>query len=144
MATTDFKYAYYSVKIDDDTPFLKSLCNSKLLKFVVLPNGLPPGPRKLTKLTKPSLAMLRMQGYAVAIYINNIVAIDQSFEKRLDQEKQKNYEKCCIIPTKPKLTIREFPSFIGTLTSLFPRNQFGPLYYRAMLKFKDKSLKYNK
>ena len=34
--------------------------------------------------------------------------------------------------------------FIGTLTSLFPGKQFGPLYYRAMLKFKDKSLKYNK
>ena len=61
-----------------------------------------------------------------------------------DQKKQKIYEKCCIIPTKPKLIIREFASFIGTLTSLFPENQFGPLYYRAMLKFKDKSLKYNK
>ena len=61
-----------------------------------------------------------------------------------DQKKQKIYEKCCIIPTKPKLTIREFASFIGTLTSSFSGNQFGPLYYTAMLKFKDKSLKYNK
>ena len=42
------------------------------------------------------------------------------------------------------MTIREFASFIGTLTSSFPGNQFDPLYYRAMLKFKDKSLKYNK
>ena len=61
-----------------------------------------------------------------------------------DQKKQKNYEKCCFIPTKPKLTIRKFASFIGTLTSTFPGNQFGPLYYRAMLKLKDKSLKFNK
>ena len=161
------------------------------MKFFVLPNGLSPGPRKFTKLTKPPLAMLRMQGYTVAIYIDYIIAIDQSFEECLltviettnllqklgfvihphkskfipvkiveylgsftdsekmitylsDQKKQKNYEKCCIIPTKPKLTIREFASFIGTLTSSFPRNQFGPLYYRVMLKFKDKSLKYNK
>ena len=45
---------------------------------------------------------------------------------------------------KPKLTIREFPSFIGTLTFSFPGNQFGPLDYRAMLRLKDKSLKYNK
>ena len=45
---------------------------------------------------------------------------------------------------KPKLAIREFASFIGTLTSSFPGNQFGPQYYRAMLKLKDKSLKYNK
>ena len=43
-----------------------------------------------------------------------------------------------------KLTIREFASFIGTLTSSFLGNQFGPLHYRAMLKFKDKSLKHNR
>ena len=84
MATIDLKDAYYSVKIDgDDTCFLKFLCNSKLLKFVVLPNGLSPGPRKFTKLTKPPLAMLRMQGYTVAIYIDDIIAIDQSFEECL-------------------------------------------------------------
>ena len=125
--------------------------------------------------------MLRMKGYTVAIYSDDIIAIDQSFEECLltvvkttklfqklgfvihpdksklipskiveylgfiidsekmiiylsDQKNQKIYEKCCIIPTKPKLTIRELASFIGTLTSSFPGNQLGPLYYRAMLK----------
>ena len=40
MTTIDLKDAYYSVKIDgDDARFLNFLCNSKLLKFVVLPNG---------------------------------------------------------------------------------------------------------
>ena len=63
MTTIDLKDAYYAVKIDDyDTRFLIFLCNSKLLKYVVLPNGLSPGPRKFTKLTKPPLALLRMQG----------------------------------------------------------------------------------
>ena len=42
------------------------------------------------------------------------------------------------------MAIREFASFIGTLTSSFPGNQFGPLYYIVMLKLKDKSRKYNK
>ena len=42
------------------------------------------------------------------------------------------------------MAIREFASFIGTLTFSFPGNQFGPLHYRAMLRLKDKSLKYNK
>ena len=84
MATIDLKDAYYSVKADgNDTYFLKFLCNSKLLKFVVLPNGLSQGPQKFTKLTKPSLAMLRMQGYTVAIYIDDIIVIDQSFDKCL-------------------------------------------------------------
>ena len=84
MATIDLKDAYYSVKIHgDDTYFLKFLCNSILLKFAVLANSLSPGPRKFTKLTNPSLAMLRMQGYTVAIYIDDIVVIDQSFEECL-------------------------------------------------------------
>ena len=84
MATINLKDTYYSVKIEgDDTCFLKFLCNSKLLKFVVLRNALSPDPRKITKLTKPPLAMLRMQGYTVAIYIDDIIAIDQSFEEYL-------------------------------------------------------------
>ena len=84
MATIDWKDAYYSVKTDsDDARFLKFLCNSKLVRFVVLPNGLSPGPEKFTKLTKPPLVMLRMQEYTVAIHIINIIAIDQSFEECL-------------------------------------------------------------
>ena len=34
--------------------------------------------------------------------------------------------------------------FFGTFTSLFPANQFCPLYFKTKLKFKYKSLKYNK
>ena len=84
MATINLKHVYYSVKIDgDDTRFFKFLCNSKLLKLVVLPNGFSSRYRKFIKLTKPPLAMLRVQGYTVAIYINDIIAIDQSFEKCL-------------------------------------------------------------
>ena len=106
-----------------------------------------------------------MQGYTVAIYIDNITGIGQSFGECLltvvekinllqkvgfviHQDKSKfipvkiveylgfindskkiNYEKCCIIPTKPKWTIIEFTSFIGTLTSSFQGNHFDPLYY---------------
>ena len=72
METIYLKDAYYSVKIEgDDICFLKFLCNSKLLEFIVLPNGLSPGPRKFTKLTKS------------AIHIDDIIAIDQRFEKCL-------------------------------------------------------------
>ena len=79
--TIDLKDAYYSIKIDgDDTRFLNFSCNSKLLKFVVLSSDLTPGPRKFTKLTKPLLAMLRMQGYTVAVYLDDIIAVDLSLE----------------------------------------------------------------
>ena len=84
MATIDLKGAYYSVTIDgNDTCFFKFLCNSKLLKFVFLPNGLSPGPRKFTKLTKPPFSISRMQGCSVAIYIHDIIGIDQRFEECL-------------------------------------------------------------
>ena len=84
MVTIDLKDAYYSVIIDgNDTCFLKFLFNLKRLKFVVLANGLSPGSRKFTKLTKPRIAISRMQGYTVAIYIDDIIAIDQSFEECL-------------------------------------------------------------
>ena len=63
--------------------FSEFFCNLNLLKFVVLRNGLSPGPRKITKITKPPLEMLRVQGYTVAIYTDGIIAIDQSFEERL-------------------------------------------------------------
>ena len=80
----NLKDAYYSVKIDgEDTCFLKLVCRSKLLKFVVFPNGLVPGLQKFTKLTKPPLARLRMQGCTIAIHINGIIAIDKSLEECL-------------------------------------------------------------
>ena len=73
-------------------------------------------------------------------YFGFIIDSEKMITFLSDQKKQKFYEKCCIIPTKPTLTIREFANFIGTLISSFPGNQFGLLYYRAMLKLKDKSL----
>ena len=53
------------------------------MKFVVLPSGLPPGTRKFTKVTKLPLVMLGMQGYTVGLYIDDIIAIDESFEECL-------------------------------------------------------------
>ena len=81
MATIDLKDAHYSFKIDElATKYLKFLLNSRLLKFVVLPNGLFPGPRKLTKLKKPPLALLKIQRHTVAIYIDDIISVDGPFE----------------------------------------------------------------
>ena len=55
------------------------------MKFVVLPSGLPPGTQvtQVTKVTKLPLVMLGMQGYTVGLYIDDIIAIDESFEECL-------------------------------------------------------------
>ena len=53
------------------------------MKFVVLANVLSPGPRKFTKLTKPPLALIRIQGHTVAIYIDDIISLYDTFESCL-------------------------------------------------------------
>ena len=192
MATIDLKDGYYSVKIDElDTKYQKFLLNSRLLKFVALPNGLPPWPRKFTKLTKPPLALLRIQGHTFAIYIDDTISVDDTFQSCLltviktiklfqslgfvihteksifipsknveclgfaidlermvtylsDHKKKKIFDKCQLISKKQDLKMRDVVSSIGTLTSTFPASEFGPLYYRAILKNKVDFLKANK
>ena len=58
--------------------------------------------------------------------------------------KKKLYDKCQSISKKQDLKIRDVASFIGTLSSTFPANEYGPLYYRANLKNKDDFLTVNK
>ena len=54
---------------------------SKLLKFVVLPNGLSSG--KFTKLTKPPIAVLRLEGIIIAIYIDSFIILGETYEECL-------------------------------------------------------------
>ena len=49
----------------------------------MLPNGLSSGPRKFTKLTKPPIACLRIEGVIVAIYIDDIIVIGDTYEECL-------------------------------------------------------------
>ena len=61
-----------------------------------------------------------------------------------DHKKEKIYDKCQSISKKQYLKVRDVPSFIGSLNSTFPVNEYGPLYYRAILKNKDDFPKANK
>ena len=170
---------------------LKFLLNSRLLQLVDLPNGLSPGSRKFTKLTKPPLALFRIQEHTVAIYIDDIISVDDTFESCLltvtktitllqnlwflihpekskfipskklnilallliqrewlhisvNIKRKRHMIKCQSISKKQDLKIRDVASFIGTLTSTFPANKYGPLCYRVVLKNKDDFLKVNK
>ena len=68
---------------EEDSKYLKFYVGKNLLKFVVLPNGLSSGPRKFTKLTKQPIACLRIEGVIVAIYIDDIIVIGDTFEECL-------------------------------------------------------------
>ena len=61
-----------------------------------------------------------------------------------DHKKEKIYDKRQSISKKQYLKVRDVPSFIGSLNSTFPVNEYGPFYYRAILKNKDDFPKANK
>ena len=153
------------------------------MKFFALPNGLSSGPRKFTKLTKPPIACLRIEGVIVAIYIDGIIdeqclvgaiktiklflkldfiihpeksSLQPSqeitylgfvFNSRemsitpTNEKRKKILESCKSFIKEDSFTIRELSSLIGTLTSTFPGNKFGSLYYRQLDKRKILGLK---
>ena len=69
LATIDLKDVYYSVTIHTDyTKYLKFFWKGQLYIYIylVLPNSLRSGPRKLNE---PRIAILRMERHITAIYI---------------------------------------------------------------------------
>ena len=84
MVKVELKDAYYSVKIlEEHTKYLTFFAGSKLLKFVVLPNGLPSGPKRSTKLTKPAIVVLRLEGITIAICIDDLIILGETYEECL-------------------------------------------------------------
>ena len=61
-----------------------------------------------------------------------------------DHKEKKIYDKCQSISKKQYLKVRDVPSFIDSLNSTFPVNEYGPLYCKAILKNKDDFPKANK
>ena len=57
------------------------------------------------------------------------------------EKKEKIIESCKSLFKKDSFTIRELSILIRTLTSTFPGNKFGPLYYRELDKSKTLGLK---
>ena len=49
----------------------------------MLPNGLSSGPRKFTKLTKPPIVCLRIEGVIVIIHTTGIIVIRETYEECL-------------------------------------------------------------
>ena len=60
---------------------LKFYFRGKLYQFTCLPNGLCSGPRKFTKLLKPSLSYLRLQQVTIAGFIDHLITLGKSFVK---------------------------------------------------------------
>ena len=82
IAKIDIKDAYYSIPIlPEHQKYLKFFFRGKLYQFTCLPNGLSSGPRKFTKLLKPTLSFLRKLLIAIAAYIDDLFTCSSSFKK---------------------------------------------------------------
>ena len=81
MAQLEIKDAYYSIPIyEPHQKFLKFGHISGIFKFTVLPNGYTEGPRKFTKLLKPSLSLLRkLERVLVVSYFDDLITMDCSY-----------------------------------------------------------------
>ena len=80
MASIDLTSAYYSVPIDrSHWKYLKFIWREQRYAFTVIPNGLPQGPRRFTKLTKPIYAYLHKLGHIVSGFLDDTIIIADSF-----------------------------------------------------------------
>ena len=77
LALVALKDAYYSVPIyPDHTKFLKFIWKNQLYKFLVCC-----GPRNSTKLMKPPIATLRLDGHIIATYIDDLINVGLIFDE---------------------------------------------------------------
>ena len=73
MASIDLKDAYYSVPIaKQHRAYLRFIWRGQLYQFTCLPNGLSCAPRNFTKLLKPALSEMHLQGHISSSYIDDI------------------------------------------------------------------------
>ena len=84
MASLDLKDAYFSIPVHNtSTKYLKFQFQGQTFKFLALPQGFKDSPRVFTKIMKPVLAHLRLQGVNASIYIDDIFIQSNSFRKAL-------------------------------------------------------------
>ena len=88
---------------------------------------------------KSSLQPRQEMTYLGFVFNSKEMSVTYTSEKR-----GKSIESCKRFLKKDSFTIRELSSLIGTLTSTFPGNKFGPLYHRKLDKCKILGLKKTK
>ena len=73
MAKLDLSDAYYAVKVHERyRSYLGFHWKGSFYRFLRMPNGLSPAPRRFTKILKPVVAKLRSLGMKACIYLDDI------------------------------------------------------------------------
>ncbi|XP_063979898.1 uncharacterized protein LOC135163921 [Diachasmimorpha longicaudata] len=112
MASLDLKDAYFLMPVHrDHRKYLRFQFNGKLFQFTCLPFGLCSSPYVYTKIFKPVMYKLRIQGIRTVIYIDDLIIIANSYSKCSNQVKIArdlierlgfiiNYQKSSLIPNQ--------------------------------------------
>ena len=83
-ASCDIKMAFNMVNVKPNArKFLQFEWQGRKYRYKVMPNGINCGPRTFTRLTRPIVALARLHGIALIIYIDDVVIVAKSYEKCL-------------------------------------------------------------
>lgn len=81
MATVDLKDAYFFVAVNEVSKrFLRFKFQGITYEFQCLPFGLSSAPLVFTKLLKPIAAYLRSKGFIIAIYLDDVICIGNTYK----------------------------------------------------------------
>ena len=86
MISIDLKDAYFSVPIfPPHRKYLQFMWRDQSYEFSCLPFGYSLGPRVFTKIFKPIVACLRLNGLRIVIFLDDILLASSSYQECLNQ-----------------------------------------------------------
>ena len=112
MASIDLQDAYFLVSVDKSCrKYLRFKFQNNIYEFTVLPFGLCTSPYVFTKILKPVMSQLRMQGLMSVDYLDDILLIGKNYEECFNNVKLTrslleslgfvlNEKKCKLSPSK--------------------------------------------
>ena len=86
MVSLDLKEAYFSVPIfRPHCKYLRFIWRDQRYEFTCLPFGYSLAPRVFTKIFKPIVAQLRLNGLRIVIFLDDILLVASSFAECIEQ-----------------------------------------------------------
>lgn len=72
FAVVDIRKAYYSIPLaEEQQKYFRFAWKGQIFQYLVMPNGVGPGPRKFSKIMKPVYAKLRNEGHLSSGFIDD-------------------------------------------------------------------------
>ncbi|CAD6216741.1 GSCOCG00011357001-RA-CDS, partial [Cotesia congregata] len=142
MGTIDLKDAYFLIPVwRPHRKFLRFIFNEKIFEFVCLPFGLCTCPLAFTKLLKPVINYLRLQGWLSVVYLDDFLCLGRSVDECSENLTQtiELLKKLGFI-AKKMLKIRDFAKVVGSVVACCPAVEYSLLHCRLFERAKIQAL----